>query len=770
MSRRRAPRRAPRRNHRLRHPLLLAGLLLTLSVAGYIGYLDWVVRAKFAGKRWELPARVYARPLELYAGLDLTPAELQTELKRLGYRPVRMIARPGSYTRAGPVIEVYARAFIFWDGKTPPRRLRIRFAADRVASVSDEAGHEVGIARLDPPVIGSIYPERKEDRILVRLADVPPQLVRALLATEDRNFYQHHGIDFRATARALWADLRAGALVQGGSTLTQQLAKNFYLSPQRSLGRKLNEALMALLLELHYDKDAILEAYLNEVYLGQDGARAIHGFGLAAHFYYGRPLRELHLAQLAQLVALVRGPSFYDPRRHPERARARRNLVLELMASQGVITPAEAQQAEAAPEHVTAEPPSGVTPYPAFIDLVRRQLKRDYDETDLTTEGLRIFTTFDPRVQAAAEGAVVRVLPRLEARTGAPANALEAAVLVTDPRNGEIQAVVGGRRPRYAGFDRALDALRQVGSLMKPVVYLTALEQRKRYTLATPLDDAPLRVKRPDGKVWVPNNYDRRSHGTVPLYEALANSYNLATVRLGMQVGLSSVEAMLHRLGVQREVSPYPSMLLGATALSPLEVAQMYQTIAAGGFRTPLRAIRAVTTADGVPLTRYDLAVDKAVDPGTDYLVTYALQAVVKEGTARSLPRELADAWQPAGKTGTTDDLRDSWFAGFTGDRLAVVWVGRDDNASTGLTGASGALRVWQALFERTGALPLKPSVPEDVQLARVAVTQGQTDVCDTVVQLPFIDGTVPASGSVCSKRGTLRGGGLGSWLRRWGL
>jgi penicillin-binding protein 1B len=750
--------------------MLILGLVAILAGAGYIGYLDWVVRAKFAGKRWELPARVYARPLELYAGAALAPRELQAELKGLGYRPVRTVARPGTFGRTGSTFEVYARPFTFWDGKAPARRIRVRFSGERVADVSDGAGHQLGIARLDPPVIGAIYPARQEDRVLVRLSEVPPQLVRALIATEDRNFYQHHGIDPRAIARALWADLRAGALVQGGSTLTQQLVKNFYLSRERSLVRKVNEALMALLLELHYDKDAILEAYLNEVYLGQDGARAIHGFGLAAHFYYGRPLRELNLAQLTQLVALVKGPSYYDPRRHPQRARERRNLVLELMASQGAITPVQARHAEATPSGVVTEPPSGSTPYPAFIDLVRRQLRRDYDEADLTTEGLRIFTTFDPRVQKAAEASVVRELPRLEARTGTPSGKLEAAVLVTDPRNGEIQAVVGGRRPRYAGFDRALDAVRQVGSLMKPVVYMSALEQRERYTLATPLDDKPLGVKGPDGKVWVPNNYDRRSHGTIPLYEALAHSYNVATVRLGMQVGLSSVEAMLHRLGVERQVSPYPAMLLGATALSPLEVTQIYQTIAAGGFHTPLRAIREVTTAAGAPLTRYDLAVEKAVDPGIDYLVTYALQKVVEEGTARGLSRELADALHPAGKTGTTDDLRDSWFAGFTGDRLAVVWVGRDDNAPTGLTGASGALRVWQGLFQRTGALPLKPSLPSDVQMARVAITQGQDDVCDTVEKLPFIEGTAPASGSVCSESGTVAGGGLKSWLRGLGL
>ena len=487
------------------------------------------------------------------------------------------------------------------------------FEGGRLVSLSDGT-RPIALARLDPAEIAQIYPAHREDRILVSLEEVPPLLVGGLLAVEDRDFFSHHGISPRGIARAMLANLRAGAAVQGGSTLTQQLAKNFFLTPKRSLSRKFNEALLALLLEARYEKPDILEAYLNEVFLGQRGRRAIHGFGLAAWYYYRRPLKELRIEELALLIGLVKGPSYYNPYRHPERARGRRNTVLDLMVKQAVIKRAEGERARARPLGVS--PPSGSSrsSYPAFVDLVRRQLRRDYDAESLRSEGLRIFTTFDPMVQASAEAALSEEVARLEAVSGAGDSApLQGALAVTATGTGEVLALVGSRNPSDFGFNRALDAVRPIGSLAKPAVYLAALAHPDRYTLASRVSDAPVRVADEAGGDWVPRNYDGRSHGRVPLYEALAKSYNQATVRVGMDVGVDEVARYLHRLGVRRRLGAYPAMMLGAFDLSPVEVAQMYHTLASGGFRVPLRAIREVTDARGRKLSRYGVSVSRGV-------------------------------------------------------------------------------------------------------------------------------------------------------------
>ncbi len=729
---------------------MVARVLVAVMVAGlgYGAWLDLRVRSQFESKRWAVPARLYSRALEVYPGAELSADGVEDELRAAGYRPARDLSRPGSYRRRGSRIEVATRAFRFWDGEEPARRLVVDFSGGRVNALRD-SGRALAVTRLEPAVIGRIYPLHHEDRILVRLEDVPPLLLRALVAVEDRTFFQHHGLSARGIARALVANIRAGAMVQGASTITQQLAKNLFLSHERSLWRKLNEAAMALLLEARYTKEAILEAYVNEVFLGQHGRRAIHGFGLAARYYFGRPVGELDVRELTLLVALVRGASYYDPRRHPERAKKRRNLVLDLLADRGLVSDATARRTKRTGLGVSARPSPASSPYPAFVDLVRRQLRRDYREADLRAAGLRIFTTLDRRTQRAAEDALRTELRSLEAK-GRGRAGLQGAVTVTSVPHGEVLALVGDRRPRHAGFNRALDATRPIGSLVKPAVYVAALEQPRRYSLASALEDTPVRVSGRRGEVWTPKNYDGRVHGRVALYTALAHSYNLATVRLGMGLGLDRVAATLRRIGVARPVEAYPSMLLGAFELSPLEVTGMYQTLASGGFRTPLRAIREVTTARGRPLARYGLDIVQAVDPDANYLLVQGLKAVLRHGTARGAYRRLPPALQLAGKTGTTDGLRDSWFAGFGGDRLAVVWLGRDDNRPAGLTGAGGALKVWSALMLRLGPAPLDSPPPAHLEwrwtdLERVLITDRS---CPGTVRLPFIKGSRPPSGT----------------------
>jgi penicillin-binding protein 1B len=740
--------------------VLAAGLLLSI----YVVQLDRQVRQQFEGKRWAIPARVYARPLELYGGLPLTAVHLVQELELAGYRQDGRLSFAGSYQRSGERLELVTRAFDFGADREPSRRLSVRFAAGRVARIEAADGGALELVRLDPAQIGSFHPLQHEDRVLVRRLEIPEPLVQALLAVEDRNFYRHHGVDPRGIARALWANVRAGGTVQGGSTLTQQLIKNMYLTSERSLWRKLNEAIMAVLLERRYDKEEILTAYVNEVFLGQDGRRAIHGFGLASQFYFRRQLSDLDLPQLALLAGLINGPSYYDPRRFPERSRERRDLVLRAMADAGFLTTIEAERAQAVAIEQHLHATGGNTPFPAFLELVRRQLRESYREDDLTSEGLKIFTSFDPQVQWQLEETLSKTIPRLEQQTGQ--RQLQAAAVVSRPDSGEIEAVAGGRIPGDKGFNRALAARRPIGSLIKPAVYLAALENG--YTLGSLLDDVAITVNNGDGSKWQPRNFDEQEHGQVPLYAALAHSYNLATVRLGLTLGLDPVLEALARLGLQRPPVPYPSLLLGALSLSPLEVSQMYQTLAAGGFYSSQRVIRKVMDADNRPLERFPITVEQRLAPEIAFLVNTALQEAVSRGTGRSLARYLPAHLAAAGKTGTSDGLRDSWFAGFTGDRLAVVWVGLDDNRPTGLTGASGAMVIWGELMEAVASQPLTLIAPPGIEWAwldpqrQVRVRAGAAGG----EYLPFLTGSVPVAQGGTEPVATGHRGGR-SWLGR---
>ncbi|MEN8178673.1 MAG: penicillin-binding protein 1B, partial [Pseudomonadota bacterium] len=744
---RRSRRRVPTKPNRSWKRWLLLGLAgLCLGAALYVIYLDHIVQIRFDGRRWTVPAQVYARPMQLAVGVLISPTRLTLELDGLGYRRVKHPDQPGTYSSYQGRFLVRSRDFRFPGEQRPSEYLEIRISKDRLVSLKQAArGVRIEKIQLEPRLIGSLHPAHSEDRVLLRRSELQEGLVQALIAVEDRNFFQHHGVDPAAILRAVWANLRAVGVVQGGSTLTQQLVKNFFLTPQRSLWRKLNEALMALILEARFSKDEILEAYANEIYLGQDGGRAIHGFGLASRFYFNRPLKELDLPKMALLVTLVRGPSAYDPRRHPERARKRRALVLQIMQEQGLISAELASQAAAAPLGIQqgVNRSSGT---PAYMDLVRRQLRRDYQESDLNSEGLRIFTTLDPWSQSQAEKALSSQLDRLEKSRRLDSRTLQGAVVVVDAWTGDVTALVGDRNPRYAGFNRALDALRPVGSLIKPAVYLAALSRPEKYHLLSELQDTPIHIRGADGQVWSPGNYDRTSHGPVPLQSALANSYNQATVRLGMSVGLPAVLAQLESLGIRRPIQAFPSLLLGAVSMSPLEMTQMYQTLATGGYQATLKAIRQVTDSSGRVLSRYPVSVRQTLDPNAAYLLNHALQEVVRNGTAKSLSRSLPGGVNVAGKTGTTDDLRDSWFAGFDLRHVAVVWVGRDDNEPIGLTGSSGAMQVWSGLMRSLGVSSQDKSPPAGVEVVEIDPLSGLRGAgCKETQAIPFIKGHGPS-------------------------
>jgi penicillin-binding protein 1B len=691
---------------------VLIGGALTLALgAGYLLYLDHLITTTFEGRRWSVPARVYAQPLELYPGLEFAADDLELELRRLGYRKGNLDA-PGSYLRNGDRVRAILRAFTFVDGTRAATPIDVRFRYHEIAAI-DADERSTGLIRIEPPLIGSFFPSHGEDRLIITPDDTPPLLSEGLKAVEDRNFDRHVGFDIRGILRAAWADLRAGDLQQGGSTLTQQLVKSYFLDNRRSLTRKLKELAMAVMLEARFDKTDLLNAYINEIYLGQDGERAIHGFGLGSQFYFNKPLSELEPAEIALLIAVIRGPSYYNPFRHPKRARDRRDLVLGLMRDFDLLTATEYNYAVRQPLALTRSARQGGGYYPAFLDLVREQLSQDYDAAELATRGYRIFTTLEPRVQDAAERAAAETLERIETARKLPPGELEVATLVSHAQTAEISAVVGGRKAGFQGFNRAIAAHRPIGSLVKPVIYLSALEGHD-YNLASILYDAPLLPTETDQTGWAPRNFDGKFNGPVPLVRGLGDSLNLATVRLGQAVGIPQIAARLGDLAGIEAPSAFPSLLLGAIDLTPLQMLNVYSVFASGGFATPSKSVLAVEDEDGITLNRYPLEVHQVAEPDAVMQLNYALTLVMQNGTGRG--SRFANRGV-AGKTGTSDDFRDSWFAGFDASHLAVVWVGYDDNRPSQLTGSSGAMPVWDALMAQLHpvAIPLAP--PPQYQL-----------------------------------------------------
>lgn len=712
----------------------------TLLGSAWAVWIDYQVRRDFKALQWALPARIYARPVELYVGAHTGDEDLVAYLQRLGYRETSRVDGPGEYKVEQSLIRLRTRGFEFWDGQEPSVYAEIDFSGRHVISLrGEQAGVDLPLLRLEPVEIAQINPETGEDRLPVSLNEVPPALVNAVIAVEDQRFYSHFGIDPISILRAFVANVREGSIVQGGSTLTQQLIKNLYLTRERTLRRKIEEAVMAVALEIHFSKADILTAYINEVHLGQDGSRAIHGFALAAEHYFGRPLKELELDELAVLAALPRGASYYNPLRHPERAVERRNVVLGRMLEQNYITEEENAKARKAELQVTSRPVNRGAGYPAFMELVYNNLASDYDAAALRTEGLHIFTTLDIGMQSVLETEFEKSVKAVE-RPSSTEGRLEGAMVITDATTGEVRAMAGSRQPGYTGFNRALHAERQIGSLIKPVAYLAALESED-FHLASILSDRPVEIELDNGQLWSPRNYDDKMYGDVYLYDALERSMNLATVDLGMQLGVSKVTKMLTRLGHSKSVQPFPSVLLGAVNMTPIEVAQVYQTLASNGFRSPLRAVEAVTTAQGDPLAWYGIETEQVVDPASVYLLEYAMQGVFERGTGKTVMSKLQRSMPLAGKTGTTNDMRDSWFAGFGGDLVGVVWLGYDDNRDSGLTGGTGALRVWADMMALLDIQPRQTLPPGDIVMDTVplqAVRDPADRNCAVSQSLPF--------------------------------
>lgn len=629
------------------------------------------------------------------------------------YRQVSAMTRPGEYTVQANSIEMIRRPFDFPDSKEGQVRARLTFDGDHLETIENmENNRQFGFFRLDPRLITMLQSANGEQRLFVKRSGFPDLLVDTLLATEDRHFYEHDGISLYSIGRAVLANLTAGRTVQGASTLTQQLVKNLFLSSERSYWRKANEAYMALIVDARYSKDRILELYMNEVYLGQSGDNEIRGFPLASLYYFGRPVEELSLDQQALLVGMVKGASIYNPWRNPKLALERRNLVLRLLQQQNVIDQELYDMLSARPLGV--QPRGGViSPQPAFMQMVRQELQAKLGDKVKDLSGVKIFTTFDSVAQDAAEKAATDGIPALKKQRKLPD--LETAMVVVDRFTGEVRAMVGGAEPQFAGYNRAMQARRSIGSLAKPATYLTALSLPNQYRLNTSIADAPITIRLPNGQTWSPQNDDRRFSGQVMLVDALTRSMNVPTVNLGMALGLPAITDTWVKLGAPKDqLHPVPAMILGALNLTPIEVAQAFQTIASGGNRATLSALRSVIAEDGTVLYQSYPQAERAVPAQAAYMTLWTMQQVVQRGTGRQLGAKYPGL-HLAGKTGTTNNNVDTWFAGIDGGQVTITWVGRDNNQPTKLYGASGAMSIYQRYLANQTPTPLVLTAPEDV-------------------------------------------------------
>ena len=708
---------------------------------------------------------VYAAAQPLVAGVQVRRIDLPGTLARLKYTESRGApAAPGQYRRAGSAWDIYVRG----GAGVAAQLVRVEVHDERITRVTRE-GHDIGAATLEPEILASADERPGEEHRPVRLADVPPVLLNAVLAAEDHRFFEHGGLDARGVLRAAWTNLRAGRVMQGGSTITQQLIKNRLLGARRTYLRKLNEAWLATLVEARYSKQQILEAYLNEIYLGQRGGLAVRGVGAAARVYFRKEIHQLTTAEAALLAGMVRAPNSYSPVVNPERARTRRDVVLARMRDLGTLSGADWEAARAQPVRV---PPAATTapPAPYFIDYVRLELEQRFGDVG-ETAGASVFTTLDLVLQRFAEAAVVRGLDRLETRVprlrrDEPARRLQAAFVALDPATGEIRALVGGRDYQASQFNRAALARRQPGSAFKPFVYLAALRARggpPALTAASIVEDAPLTLT-VGRETWSPRNYHDQYEGRVTVRRALERSLNAATIRVAESVGMPAVVETARALGFTGELAPVPAAALGTFEATPLEMARSYLPLVNGGVRpTGAIAVRAVRDRDGA-LDPIDTAEPVAViTPAEAYLVTSLLEGVIASGTGASA-RALGVSGAIAGKTGTTNDGRDAWFIGYAPRLLAVVWVGFDGGDAHGLSGAEAALPIWADFMRQ--ALDAYPQpgfpVPTGIAFAEVDLTNGQlaNRFCPRIARETFLTGTEPPP---CQEHG-----GVGDQILDW--
>lgn len=721
----------------------LSLIIFSVISIAYVSILDSKVVNKLDGVLWTVPAKVYARPLELAEGGKINVDVLKKELEILSYELTKGIPdTPGEFSQSQRSVNIFIRGF----GSQEPGLYRLKIENDKIDSIKRKDGISIDLIQLEPLSIGGMFPSHLQDRILLNFSQVPKDLEEMILVVEDRNFYSHKGISLRSIMRAFIKNTRALGIEEGGSTITQQLAKSLFFSPEQTIKRKIKEAIAALLIEIHYSKQEILLAYINDVFIAQSGRRAIHGFGLASQFFFGTDLKNLSLDQKALLVGMLKGPSLYSPINNPDRAKTRRDLVLSLIKNDSLIT--EEEYLDLKGRSLKVIPPSfkSLSKYPAFNDIVTLDLRKNFDDSDLRTKGLKIITNLNPVVQDYLEESIKDTKLQLKRRYGSQLNGLEGAGIVIDSFSGEVVAAIGSTKPNNYGFNRAINAVRPIGSLVKPFIYLSALQHYSKYNLSTLLDDSKLSVSLPGGKLWEPNNFDKKFHGNIPLHVALSESYNVATTRLGMDLGYSVVQETFTKLGIKKKIPKYPSIFVGSFEMTPLEVIQAYQTIASEGFYSPLNSIRTVESSEDVLSLSYPYKVEQRFRPEPIYLLKFVLKQTFISGTARGFSSRVIEKWKTGGKTGTSDDQRDSWFVGYAGNYLMVVWLGFDDNRKSPLTGRTGALQVWKNFMSRLDPIAYEVRKPSRIRYEWVDTKDGllSGERCKRSILIPFVEGTEP--------------------------
>ena len=714
-----------------------------IFLAAVVAVIDYRVTSKLDGVLWTVPAKLYSRPMELAEGLKINKDNLIRELEMLSYEEVSNPKNPGQFYLSNNDLKIFLRGY--QDQRSGI--FDITFENSQIKGINNQLGISEDLVKLEPLVIGGMYPAHMEDRVLLNWPEVPQVLIDTILAVEDQNFFNHYGVSLKSISRAFLKNIQAGEVEQGGSTITQQLAKSLFFSSAQTIRRKVMEAIASLLIEFHYTKEEILLAYINDVFLAQSGRRAIHGFGMGAQHFYGTSIKNLTTDQIAMLVGMLKGPSLYNPRRNPNNATQRRNLVLKILNRSNKINDSDYEDLKSKQLSLSAPNYRTETKYPAFHDLVRIELQKNFDESELRTKGLAIETNIDPVLQESLENSIRKTREQLVKKYGKELSELEGAAIVVDVTNGEIKSVVGSTNPSSYGFNRSINAIRPIGSLVKPLIYLTALDRYDEYNLTTILDDSKLSIKS-GGKLWEPDNFDKKFHGLIPLHVALWQSYNIASARLGLEIGYESVEDMFSRLGIQKNVPNYPSLFIGSFELSPYQAIQAYQTIAADGFHTPLRSIRQIKDTKGELEFSYPYSIEQRIRPEPVALIKFAMQQTFIRGTARGYSQKDIQSWNAGGKTGTSDDQRDSWFVGFAGELLVLVWLGFDDNRPTPLTGRTGAFQVWKNFIN-----DISPVRTEKTSLSRIkyiwtdmqdGLLSGQK--CKNSLLVPFIKGTEPKS------------------------
>jgi len=739
--------------------IVLFFILVILTI-----YLDAKVQQTFEGQRWQVPAQIYGQLETLTIGEPLNLIHLSKSLKLNGYEKVRKVSSSGQYAQSANRIIIYRRSFVFPQTKIVNSTRAVELTIDTAGGkISQLFVNDVPVnsLQLEPILLARLVPNNKEDRVLIALENTPTQLLDTLLLIEDRDFYHHKGLSPLGILRALYSNIVAGRTVQGGSTLTQQLIKNMFLTQERTLSRKVQEAIMAIIIETRYSKDLLLEAYVNEVYLGQHYANGIYGFGLAAKFYFGKTLEELNSAQIALLVAQVKGPSYYDPWRNPDRAKEGRDLVLRLMFEQNFFTVKEFKTMVATPLSIRNNRRFKAQEYPAYIQLVKQELNELMPSAQ-QKNGIRVFTGFSHLSQQLLEQTVAEQLSSLEQKY--KQKDLQTAMIVTDINSAEIRAIVGDRKAGYAGFNRAVNAKRPIGSLIKPAIYLAALERYEQFNFATLLADEPITLtngvntsnntESEKEKAWQPKNYDGKYRHQVPLIDGLVNSLNIPTVNLGMALGLDNVAKAIHLLGFDEDITMRPSMLLGALNMSPLQINQLYLSFAKQGYSEKAHAINIIDSNKGETLWQFEAKTEQIISTNAAYLMDYALTQVAKTGTAKSLTWRLKNN-SVAGKTGTSNDLRDSWFIGYDNKHLITTWLGKDDNKPTGLTGSSGALILFSDFIKKQGVVNKVDNKPDAIAMTLFEKKTGHavSAKCADIINYPAISaGIQPKVGCLKEK------------------